>query len=181
MNRNYFNIAFTPKVRAIQKALGALMSDDWRAPDLAQTTNLSPQALRFIAQRDSFYQATTSETGWPYVQHKGGPAGFLTAISPSILAYADFSGNEQYISAGNIQANHRVAIILTDYVKKERLKIFAIATLASPEAEPLALQALNQYKYKAKIERIVMLQVAAFNWNCPNHIHSHNNPQESNS
>jgi uncharacterized protein len=180
MNSNYFSIAFTPKVRAIQKALGALICDDWRAPDLAQTTNLSPQALRFIAQRNSFYQATTSETGWPYVQHKGGPAGFLTSINPSILAYADFSGNEQYISAGNIQANHRVAIILTDYVKKERLKIFAYAKLVSPEVEPMALQALNKFHYKAKIERIVMLEVAAFNWNCPNHIHSHTNQQESN-
>jgi uncharacterized protein len=180
MNSHYFSIAFTPTVRAIQKALGALIPDDWRAPDLTQTSNLSPQAIRFLEQRDSFYQASTSETGWPYVQHKGGPAGFLTSISPSILAYADFSGNEQYISAGNIQANHRVAIILTDYVKKERLKIFAYAKLVSPEAVPLAVQALNKHQYKAKIERIVMLEVAAFNWNCPNHIHSPTNQQESN-
>jgi uncharacterized protein len=96
-----------------------------------------------------------------------------------MFEYADFSGNEQYISTGNIQANHRVAIILTDYVKRERLKIFAHAKLVLPDAEPLVLQALNRYLYKAKIERIVMLNVAAFNWNCPNHIHSHISMQEN--
>jgi uncharacterized protein len=175
MNSAYFNIAFTPKVRAIQNAMGAPYLYGERLllePTQPARVSLSHETLHFIAQRTSFYIASTSETGWPYVQHKGGPRGFLIAINESTLAYPDFSGNRQYISAGNLSDNARAAIILTDYVQRRRLKLFASVEISKPETQPAVLKAFARFNYPAGIERIIVLNVVGFDWNCPSHIHA---------
>ena len=124
----------------------------------------------FIAARDSFYMATVSETGWPYVQHRGGPQGFLKVINKTTLAFADFRGNRQYISMGNLDANDRVALILVDYPRRARLKILAHVERLALDAEPGLLEQVSEPGYRAKPERIFRLRLAAFDWNCPQHI-----------
>jgi uncharacterized protein len=174
MNSTYFSIAFTPNVRAIQKSMKAPYRLDVTPQESSPEATpepLSTEALQFISERDSFYMASTSETGWPYVQHKGGPRGFLMAISQSELAFPDFAGNKQYISAGNLTENTKAALILTDYLQRQRLKLFVIAQLRSPDAEPSLLKAFAKFQYPVRIERIIVFTVVAFNWNCPNHIH----------
>ncbi|MFT4255302.1 MAG: pyridoxamine 5'-phosphate oxidase family protein, partial [Caulobacter sp.] len=124
----------------------------------------------FIAERDSFYMASVSDTGWPYVQYRGGPPGFLKVIDETTLAFADFHGNRQYISVGNLDANDRVALILVDYPRRARLKILAHAERLSLDADPALLARVSDPAYRAKPERIFRLRLAAFDWNCPQHI-----------
>lgn len=124
----------------------------------------------FIAERDSFYMASVSQTGWPYVQYRGGPTGFLKVIDATTLAFADFRGNRQYISVGNLDANDRVALILVDYPRRARLKILAHAERLALDAEPGLLERVSDPSYRAKPERIFRLRLAAFDWNCPQHI-----------
>ncbi len=124
----------------------------------------------FIAERDSFYMASVSEGGWPYVQYRGGPPGFLKVIDETTLAFADFRGNRQYISVGNLDANDRVALILVDYPRRARLKILAHAERLALDAEPDLLQRVSDPDYRARPERIFRLRLAAFDWNCPQHI-----------
>jgi uncharacterized protein len=174
MNNAYCNIAFTPKVRAIQKAMGAPFLTDGRfsiQPATPEKVQLSHEALRFIARRNGFYLATTSETGWPYVQYKGGPRGFLLPLGDSSLAYPDFSGNQQYISTGNFSANAKAAVIFTDYAQRQRLKLFATVEVRPPETEADLLRAFARFNYPSNIERIIVLHVVGFNWNCPSHIY----------
>lgn len=124
----------------------------------------------FIAARDSFYMASVSETGWPYVQYRGGPPGFLKVIDETTLAFADFRGNRQYISVGNLDANDRVALILVDYPRRARLKILAHAERLTLDADPALLKKVIDPSYRARPERIFRLRLAAFDWNCPQHI-----------
>jgi uncharacterized protein len=113
--------------------------------------------------------ASVSETDWPYVQHRGGPAGFLKALSPSRLGFADYRGNRQYVSVGNFLRNDRVAIILVDYPKQERLKILGHARVVAAE-ETALLESLRTPNYAARVERGIVIEVAAYDWNCPQHI-----------
>ncbi|MDG2528980.1 pyridoxamine 5'-phosphate oxidase family protein [Caulobacter endophyticus] len=124
----------------------------------------------FIAERDSFYMASVSETGWPYVQYRGGPPGFLKVIDETTLAFADFRGNRQYISVGNLDANNRVALILVDYPRRARLKILAHAERLALDADPALLAQVSDPSYRGRPERIFRLRLAAFDWNCPQHI-----------
>jgi predicted pyridoxine 5'-phosphate oxidase superfamily flavin-nucleotide-binding protein len=124
----------------------------------------------FIAQRDSFYIASVSETGWPYVQHRGGPAGFLKMVDERTLAFADYRGNRQYISTGNLAANDRACLILVDYPRRARLKIYAHVEKLALGADPTLTDLVTDEPYKAKLERIFRLRLAAFDWNCPQHI-----------
>jgi predicted pyridoxine 5'-phosphate oxidase superfamily flavin-nucleotide-binding protein len=114
--------------------------------------------------------ATVSETGWPYVQHRGGPRGFLKVIDDRTLAFADYRGNRQYISTGNIAANDRVSLFLMDYPRRTRLKIFAHIEKLTVDEDPLLTERVTNPAYKAKIERIFRLRLDAFDWNCPQHI-----------
>ena len=166
---SYLDIAFTPAVEAAQAANGSAgVYDKIRA--MRANHALGPAEQAFIAERDSFYLASVSETGWPYVQHRGGPAGFLTVLDERTLAFADYRGNRQYISTGNARANARVALILMDYANQARLKIFATVELLPAEPDSnLAGQVLTP-GYRARPERIVLLHLAAFDWNCPQHI-----------
>nr|WP_244977990.1 pyridoxamine 5'-phosphate oxidase family protein [Aureimonas jatrophae] len=124
----------------------------------------------FIGARDSFYLATTSETGWPYVQHRGGPPGFLKLVDDRSLAFADYRGNRQYISLGNIGADERACLFLMDYPRRARLKIYGHVEILAPDAEPDLARRVADASYHARIERIFRLRLAAFDWNCPQHI-----------
>jgi predicted pyridoxine 5'-phosphate oxidase superfamily flavin-nucleotide-binding protein len=169
MPYGFLDIASTPSVKAAQAANGS--SEMWelfrghRAFD-----RFTENEAAFIAARDSFYMATVSETGWPYVQHRGGPAGFLKILDETTLGFADFRGNRQYISLGNIAANNRVALILMDYPRRTRLKILAHMEPHNLEAGPDLAACFSLPGYKGKPERAFLLHLETFDWNCPQHI-----------
>ena len=169
MSYGFLDIAVTPSVRAAQAAMG--VDHLWRdfAGDRA-SDRFGQNEAAFIADRDSFYISTVSETGWPYVQHRGGPAGFLKIVDDRTLAFADYSGNRQYISTGNLAADSRACLILMDYKRRARLKIYAHAETLAPNAVPALVDLVAVPGYRARIERIVRLRLEAFDWNCPQHI-----------
>lgn len=159
----------TPSVRATQADMGAARQWEHFAGD-RESDRFTAREVAFIAQRDTFYIASASETGWPYVQHRGGPAGFLKMIDARTLAFADYHGNRQYISTGNLAANDRACLILMDYPRRARLKIYAHVEKLALDAEPALTDLVTDERYKATLERIFRLRLAAFDWNCPQHI-----------
>jgi len=169
MPYGFLDIATTPAVQAAQAANGS--RDAWArfAGDRA-SDRFTPDAAAFIAARDSFYMASVSETGWPYVQHRGGPAGFLKVLDDRTLGFADFRGNRQYISLGNTSANDRVALFLMDYPHRARLKIYAHAELRDLAADPELAAKLVEPGYRGRPERAFLLHLDAFDWNCSQHI-----------
>lgn len=171
MPRAFAEIAFTPSVRRVQEQHGSaaaytkLLSLDARRGDA-----LTEREIAFIVERDGFYKATVSETGWPYVQFRGGPRGFLKVLGEKTIAYADFRGNRQYLSVGNLSKNERISLILMDYPNQRRLKIWGRATLIDQGENPELITQLHNESYRARPERAVVISVAAFDWNCPQHI-----------
>jgi predicted pyridoxine 5'-phosphate oxidase superfamily flavin-nucleotide-binding protein len=132
---------------------------------------LGEREAEFLAQADTFYLATVSETGWPYVQHRGGPKGFLRVLSPTRLAYADFRGNLQYVSAGNAARNDRASILVMDYAQRQRLKLLGhLRFIDIAEADPALARQVELPGYRARVERVALFELAAFDWNCPQHI-----------
>jgi uncharacterized protein len=169
MAHDFLDIAATPSVRAAQAANGsAALSSKVRVHK--ESGRFTAAEKEFIATRDSFYMATVSESGWPYVQHRGGPAGFLHVIDDTTLAFADFRGNRQYISLGNVTANGRVALLIMDYPNRRRLKIYAHIDVKDLKTDPELAEILTLQGYRAKPERAFLLHVEAFDWNCPQHI-----------
>jgi ferredoxin-NADP reductase/predicted pyridoxine 5'-phosphate oxidase superfamily flavin-nucleotide-binding protein len=170
MARAFAKIAFTPNVQAAQARMGS--RDAYRMAELGETepVELGPDEIEFIGARDSFYQGTVGENGWPYVQHRGGPAGFLKVLGPQTIGYADFSGNRQYISVGNLAGDDRVSLFLMDYPGQRRLKIWGRARLIEEDTEPTLVARLESPDYRARIERGVIITVEAFDWNCPKYI-----------
>lgn len=173
MSRAYSDIAFTPAVRAMQSRMGT--RSVYAALDRANDRRdaLTANEIEFIHERDAFYQATVSESGWPYVQHRGGPAGFLKVLDAKTIAYADFRGNVQYISVGNLQGNDRVSILLMDHANQRRLKILGRVRLVDTKADPALiarLQMPNELTGNARVERAVIISVEGYDWNCPQHI-----------
>jgi predicted pyridoxine 5'-phosphate oxidase superfamily flavin-nucleotide-binding protein len=169
MAHDYLGIAATPSVRAAQAANGsAALSSKVRGHK--ESDRFTAAEKEFIATRDSFYMATVSESGWPYVQHRGGPVGFLHVIDDTTLAFADFRGNRQYISLGNVTANGRVALLIMDYPNRRRLKIYARIDVKDLKTDPELAEILTLEGYRAKPERAFLLHVEAFDWNCPQHI-----------
>ncbi len=126
--------------------------------------------IAFIATRDSFYIASVSETGWPYVQHRGGKTGFLKVVDPQTMAFADYRGNRQYISAGNFAANDRACLFLMDYVRRTRLKVYAHVERLTLDADPSLTDLVSDPTYRGRAERIFKLRLEAYDWNCPQHI-----------
>ena len=124
----------------------------------------------FIAERDSLYMATVSESGWPYVQHRGGPPGFIRVLDDRTLAIPDFRGNRQYISTGNLATDDRASLILMDYPHRRRLKLYAHVEAKDLAADPELAKMLALPEYRAKVERALVIHLAAFDWNCPQHI-----------
>jgi uncharacterized protein len=169
MPHGFLGIAATPSVRAVQASMG---SDHlWQDYQGDRAFNaFRPAEIAFIAQRDSFFMATVSETGWPYVQHRGGPPGFLKVLDDKTLAFADYRGNRQYISVGNLGANDRAALILLDQARRARLKIYAHVTAVPLDADPALTERVIDPAYRAKAERILVLHLVAFDWNCSQHI-----------
>jgi ferredoxin-NADP reductase/predicted pyridoxine 5'-phosphate oxidase superfamily flavin-nucleotide-binding protein len=170
MARAFAKISFTPDVQAVQTEMGSRMA--YRAAELgeAEQVVLGRAEQTFIAGRDSFYQATVGQTGWPYVQHRGGPAGFLKVLDDRTLGYADFSGNRQYISVGNLRGDDRVSLLLMDYPQRRRLKIWGRARAVDGHTEPDLLAKLESPDFRAPVERGIVIQVEAFDWNCPKYI-----------
>jgi predicted pyridoxine 5'-phosphate oxidase superfamily flavin-nucleotide-binding protein len=169
MAHNYLDIAATPSVRAAQAANGG--ERFWSSARAhKECERLTAAEREFIATRDSFYMATVSESGWPYVQHRGGPVGFLHVIDDTTLTFADFRGNRQYISLGNVTANGRVALLIMDYPNRRRLKIYARIEVKDLKTDPELAKILTLEGYRAKPERAFLLHVEAFDWNCPQHI-----------
>lgn len=168
MPRAFSELTFTPAVRAHQERMGSARSYAKFLDSGPQKGHLIGEAEKaFIQARDSFYQSTVSETGWPYVQFRGGPVGFLKVLGPQTLGYADFSGNKQYISRGNLDGNDRIALILMDYANQRRLKILGRVEFTEGEAAAARLYPDNA---EAPAERAVIIKVEALDWNCPRHI-----------
>jgi predicted pyridoxine 5'-phosphate oxidase superfamily flavin-nucleotide-binding protein len=165
----FLDISSTPSVRAAQAANGS--REMWEKFKGHRTFDrFTDDEVAFIAERDSFYMATVSETGWPYVQHRGGPAGFLKVLDEKTLGFPDFRGNLQYISVGNVAANDRAALILVDYPNRARLKILAHVEMRNIAADSELAARLAVPGYKAKLERACLLYLETFDWNCPQHI-----------
>ncbi|MBB2487512.1 2Fe-2S iron-sulfur cluster binding domain-containing protein [Mitsuaria sp. WAJ17] len=170
MSRAYSDLAFTPTVRAMQTRMGSRSAYEALDHTDDRRDTLTARESEFIHARDGFYQATVGETGWPYVQFRGGPAGFLKVLDAKTLGYADFRGNVQYISVGNLQGNDRVSIILMDYAHQRRLKILGRVKLVTADEDPALLERLALPEYEARVERAMLITVEAYDWNCPKHI-----------
>lgn len=169
MAYGFLDILATPAVRAAQAANGSGAA--WSAFDGDRAFDrFTENEAAFIAERDSFYLATVSQSGWPYVQHRGGPPGFLKVLDDKTLALPDFAGNRQYISVGNVAADDRVSLILVDYPRRARLKILARMEARDLSADPDLAQRLTPIGYRARIERALVLRLETFDWNCPQHI-----------
>lgn len=168
MPRAFNQLMFTPSVIAHQERMGSAKSYEKFLTSGPQSGHLiGPAEKAFIEARDSFYQSTISETGWPYVQHRGGPVGFLKVLGESTLGYADLSGNRQYISRGNLDGNDRVSMILMDYANRRRLKILGRASFTEGEQAAASLFVEGS---ESQPERAVIIKVEALDWNCPAHI-----------
>lgn len=170
MPRAFAAITFTNSVKAAQTRYHS--RDSNRGFELAEErrSEITEREAEFIAARDSFYMATVGENGWPYVQHRGGPAGFLKVLDEQTLGFADFRGNLQYLSVGNLNANDKVSIILMDYANRRRLKIWGRVQIVHELEHPELIAALEDPAYRARIERAMVIHVEAWDWNCPQHI-----------
>jgi len=168
MGHKFAEIAFTDRVKAMQQGLGSRAGYARREGGPDFNHRLGPHETAFIEARDSFYLASVGETGWPYIQHRGGPPGFVRALDPETLGFADYSGNRQYVSVGNLAGDDRVALFFMDYPNRTRLKLLGRARLIAPDDACFA--ELPPAPPKARVERGVLITVEAFDWNCPQHI-----------
>jgi predicted pyridoxine 5'-phosphate oxidase superfamily flavin-nucleotide-binding protein len=169
MPYGFMDVARTSGVAAAQAEMG--VGDLWtRFKGHRAFDRFTPDEVAFLEERDSFYIASVSETGWPYVQHRGGPPGFLKMLDPQTLAFADYRGNRQYISIGNFRTSDRACLILMDYVRRARLKMYVQVETLAPATDQTLTERVTDRKYGALIERIFRLRLVAFDWNCPQHI-----------
>lgn len=170
MGHRFAEIAFTDTVKQVQEARGSRRNYA-RMESNPEPVNgaIGPNEAAFIAARDSFYMASVSETGWPYVQHRGGPIGFVRVLDERTIGFADFRGNRQYVSVGNLMKDDRVSLFFMDYANKTRLKLLGRAELIEPDKAEV-LTKLELPDYRAAVERGVLIRVEAFDWNCPQHI-----------
>jgi uncharacterized protein len=167
MTQRYLSTTLTPSVREAQQHYYGRSA---AIPAVPGRDVLGEDEAAFIAARDSFYLATVSETGWPYIQHRGGPAGFLRVLNPGTLAFADYQGNRQLISTGNVLVNDRVSLFLMDYRQRQRLKILGHARITDAgDVDEETVHLMGDLP-RAKIERIIVVDVVGYDWNCPKHI-----------
>jgi len=167
---SFGSLVFTPLVKQLQERYGSRRQYERMEKSGGSQDRFTPFESEFLAQRDSFYWATTGSTGWPYVQHRGGPKGFLKVIDDHTLAFGDFRGNKQYISAGNLLTDNRVAIIMVDYPRQARLKILGRVEIIEGDAARSWLDRVRVPEEKTAIERVFVIHVEAYDWNCPQHI-----------
>jgi len=166
---NYSELAFTDAVKELQEKLGSRFSYE-RVQKMSYVDGLTDAETDFIAQIDSFYIASFGENGFPYIQHRGGPKGFIKVIDKSTIGIVDFIGNRQYISSGNISQNPKVSLILLSYVLKARLKIYAEAEIVELHEDSDLYDFLRPKDYKFKPEWMMIFKIRAYDWNCPQHI-----------
>lgn len=174
MRQRFFDIAFTPAVQAEQLRQGSREAYAAAAANLkdqdAADSGLDEREVEFLAERNSFYLASVSETGWPYVQHRGGPVGFVRRLNDRTIGWAEFAGNRQYVSVGNSASNDRVAMIFMDYPNRRRLKVLGHLRSYDAGERPDLVRQLSVAGDKARVERVVTIAIDAFDWNCPQHI-----------
>lgn len=164
------SLVFTPTIKGLQERYGSRRQYAKREVSGFSGDPIGPVETQFLAERDSFYMASIGESGWPYVQHRGGPKGFLKAIDERTIAFADFRGNKQYVSTGNLMNDDRVALILVDYPRQARLKILGrVKIIDAAEANEL-IEKLREPGYDSSIERVFVIEVEAADWNCQQHI-----------
>jgi len=170
MAKKFADLTFTPSVKAAQTRYGSRAANEGFELDPDPGDTLGEIETAFIEARDGFYQATVNEQGWPYVQFRGGPAGFLKVLDERTIGYADFRGNVQYLSVGNLADNDRISLILMDYPNRRRLKLWARARIVHRDEDPEMLTRLEVPTYRARVERAVIMTIEAVEWNCPQHI-----------
>ncbi|TAJ11038.1 MAG: pyridoxamine 5'-phosphate oxidase family protein [Nitrospirae bacterium] len=167
MATKYLDLTFTDSVCRAQRQYyghsGTIEGAPARDP-------LSQAEAEFIAARDSFYLGSVGESGWPYIQHRGGPIGFLRVINETTLAFADYKGNRQLLTTGNVSANDRVALFLMDYKNRERLKVLGHARVEDARVHPELVAQITNPKMRPSVERLVFIDVVSFDWNCPKYI-----------
>jgi predicted pyridoxine 5'-phosphate oxidase superfamily flavin-nucleotide-binding protein len=167
MAEKFLELLVTPSVaRAQEHYYGHAQ----RMPGGAERNALTPDEIHFIRSRDSFYLSTVSESGWPYVQHRGGKPGFLHVANPTTLAFADYKGNRQMLSTGNLAANDRVCLFLMDYPQRTRLKLLGHARVADVRQEPELVAQFAAPDIQRLVERVFFVDVVSFDWNCPKYI-----------
>ena len=167
---SFGSLVFTPVVKRLQERYGSRQQYERMKPAKVSRDHFTEFEIDFLRERDSFYWATVRSTGWPYVQHRGGPKGFIRVINSQTLAFADFRGNKQFVSTGNLLTDNRVAIIFVDYPQQARLKILGrVEILEGEKAAPL-MEQVRMTGYKAAVERIFIIHMEAYDWNCPQHI-----------
>ena len=170
MGHRFSEIMFTDAVRAAQERYGSRARNERLRALGHANDSLSEAEAAFIQARDGFYMASIGESGWPYIQFRGGVPGFVRVLDEKTLGYADFRGNRQYISTGNISGDGRVALFFMDYAERARLKLLGRARIVDADAAPELIRALEVPGYRARIERAVLITVEAFDWNCSQHI-----------
>jgi uncharacterized protein len=170
MTHNFGSLVFTPAVKALQARYGSRRQYARLEGTESSPARLGSQESEFIGERDTFYMATLGSNGWPYVQHRGGPKGFVKVIDPTTIAFADFRGNRQYISIGNLMTDNRVALILVDYPRQLRLKILGRVEIFEGEHSRAWIERVRDPEYKAFTERVYVIRIEAFDWNCQQHI-----------
>lgn len=161
------DVAFTPTVKAVQARLGSRKGYARMEQQGGWATEIDADLAAFIAAQRSFFLGTANAEGQPYIQHRGGPRGFLRVLGPRTLGFADFSGNRQYISVGNLEDNAKVHLFLIDYAHRQRVKVWGTARVIDDDAQLLARLSV---KGGGKVERAIVIEVTAWDANCPQHI-----------
>jgi uncharacterized protein len=167
MADKFMQLVLTP---AVQQAQDKYFGKHQTVEDAPEIDPLTRSEAYFIASRDSFYLATVSETSWPYVQHRGGPPGFVKVLGPNLIGFADFKGNRQLISTGNVDVTDRVALFMMDYPQRTRLKLLGHARVLDAREHPELLDQLVPEPLRSKVERLFLIKVIAYDWNCPQYI-----------
>ena len=170
MATTFQRLSRTNSVREAQKHYYGASEPQVAAGDATGPDELTPEEMAFIHARDSFYMATVNADGWPYIQHRGGLPGFLKVLDSHQLAFADYRGNRQMLSTGNLATNDRVALFLMDYPQRTRLKILGHARVEDARQHPELVQQLAEPEARRIVERLFFIQVVAFDWNCPKYI-----------
>lgn len=167
MAHQFLDLAFTPQVLAAQQRY---FGRSQVLPPAPGDDPLGPDETAFIESRDSFYLSSVSEAGWPYVQHRGGPAGFVKVISPGELVFADYKGNRQMLTTGNVAGNDRVCLFMMDYPRRQRLKLLGHVEVLDARDHPDLVQQVTTPELAKITERLFRIRIVAFDWNCPKYI-----------
>jgi uncharacterized protein len=170
MPHSFGSLVFTQVVKALQERYGSRRQYARLEGERSSSGQLGPEEIAYLAEHDTFYMASIGATGRPYVQHRGGPKGFPKVTDQNTIAFADFRGNKQSISTGNLMTDNRAALILVDYPRQLRLKILGRVEIFEGEKAKDWLPKVRELRYKAVTERVYVIRVEAFNWNCHQHI-----------